>query len=171
VDRFLFKLHITYPAREEERGIMDTMSSVANPGGAFVSLPKPQAVIEPEQVREARRVIDQIYIDEKIKSYILDIVGSTRQPDKYKLRFRSKDGRELDQVIAFGASPRASIALVIASKAHAFLRHRGHVTPDDVKAIGPDVLRHRIMTTFEAEAEELTTDMVVRQIFDQIEVP
>jgi MoxR-like ATPase len=171
VDRFLFKLHVTYPSRDEERGILDTMTSVSNVGGAFVTLPKPEPVISPAQIREARAVIDTIYIDEKVKAYILDLVNSTRYPDKYKLQFRSKDGRVLDQVLQMGASPRASIALVIASKAHAFLRHRGHVTPDDVKAIGPDVLRHRIMTTFEAEAEELHADDIVRQIFDQIEVP
>ena len=171
VDRFLFKLHINYPSRTEEAGILETMTSVANPGGAFGTLPKPEAVISQEQIRAARRVIDTIYIDEKVKSYILDLVSATRYPDKFKLAFKSKDGRKLDQVIQMGASPRASIALVIASKAHAFLRSRGHVTPDDVKAIGPDVLRHRIMTTFEAEAEELTHDMVVRQIFDQVQVP
>ncbi|MBI1290338.1 AAA domain-containing protein [bacterium] len=171
VDRFLFKLQINYPSRTEEAGILETMTSVANPGGAFGTLPKPQPVISPDRVRAARKVIDGIYIDEKVKAYILDLVSATRYPDQFKLTFKSKDGRKLDQVIQMGASPRASIALVIAAKAHAFLRHRGHVTPDDVKAIGPDVLRHRIMTTFEAEAEELTHDMVVRQIFDQVQVP
>ncbi|MCC6547075.1 MoxR family ATPase [Candidatus Sumerlaeota bacterium] len=171
VDRFLFKLHISYPTRDEERGIMDTMTSVANPGGALVSLPKPTPVISPAEIREARKTVDRIYVDDKVKTYILNLVESTRYPDKFKLTFKSAEGRPLEQVISIGASPRASIALVIAAKAHAFMRHRGHVTPDDVKAIGPDVLRHRIMITFEAEAEELTTDHIVRQIFDQIEVP
>ncbi|CAN5289081.1 MoxR family ATPase [soil metagenome] len=171
VDRFLFKLSIGYPTRDEERSIIDTMTSVVNAGGAQSDRPKPNPVITPEEIRSIRRVIDRIYIDEKVKSYILDLVGATRQPAKYKLQFRSAANRQLEQVISFGASPRASIALVIAAKAHAFLRHRGHVTPDDVKAIGHDVLRHRIMITFEAEAEELTTDAVVQQIFDQVAVP
>jgi MoxR-like ATPase len=171
VDRFLFKLHITYPTREEERGILDTMTSVYNTGGAYVTLAKPEAVVTPAEIREARKVIDQIYVDDKVKMYILNLVEATRYPSKYKLVFRSKDNRPLEEVISIGASPRASIALVVAAKAHAFIRRRSHVTPDDVKAIGPDVLRHRIMITFEAEAEELTTDHVVRQLFDQIEVP
>ncbi|HNM45722.1 MAG TPA: MoxR family ATPase [Candidatus Sumerlaeota bacterium] len=171
VDRFLFKLHVSYPTRDEERGIMDTMTSVSNPGGALVSLPTPTPVITPTEIREARKTVDRIYVDDKVKTYILNLVESTRFPDKFKLVFKSAEGRPLEQVISIGASPRASIALVVAAKAHAFMRHRGHVTPDDVKAIGPDVLRHRIMITFEAEAEEMTTDHIVRQIFDQIEVP
>jgi len=171
VDRFLFKLVVHYPTRTEEQGIIDLMTSVSQPGGAFASLPKVQPVVSPQDIREARAVIDQIYIDDKVKSYILNLVGATRNPDQFKVQFRTKDNRPLEQVISIGASPRASIALVVAAKTHAFLRHRGHVTPDDVKAIGPDVLRHRIQITFEAEAEELKTDDVVRQIFDQIEVP
>ena len=171
VDRFLFKLHIQYPTRDEERLLLDTMTSVANPGGARESMPKPSPVVTPAQVREMRQLIDRIYIDDKVKDYILHLVSATRNPAAYKLHFRSKEGRNLEQVIAYGASPRASLALVVASRTHAFLRGRGHVTPDDVKAIGPDVLRHRIMVTFEAEAEELTTDDVVRQLFDQIQVP
>jgi len=137
----------------------------------MVSLPKPQPVVTPEEIRAARRVIDQIYIDDKIKNYILDIVGATRAPEKFKVKFRSAAGRTLEQALQMGASPRASIALVVAAKTHAFLRRRAHVTPDDVKAIGPDVLRHRIMITFEAEAEELTADLAVKQIFEQVEVP
>jgi MoxR-like ATPase len=171
VDRFLFKLRINYPTREEERGVIDNMTSVANYGGAMVSLPKPQPVVTPEEIRAARRVIDQIYIDDKVKNYILDVVGATRAPEKFKVKFRSAAGRTLEQALQMGASPRASIALVVAAKTHAFLRRRAHVTPDDVKAIGPDVLRHRIMITFEAEAEELTTDLAVKQIFEQVEVP
>ena len=171
LDRFLFKLRITYPQRREEYSLLDTMTSVVTAGGAKGELPKPTPVVTPAQIHAAREIIDQIYIDDKVKEYVLDIVGSTREPERFNLKFHSKDGRKLEEVIAVGASPRASLALVVAAKCHAFLRHRGHVTPDDVKAIGPDVLRHRILVTFEAEAEELTTDDVVRQIFDQIEVP
>ncbi|MCC5876247.1 MAG: AAA family ATPase [Candidatus Sumerlaeia bacterium] len=171
VDRFLFKLHITYPKRNEEYQLLDTMTSVSNAGGARREMPKPSPVIGKEQLRLAREVIDQIYIDDKIKEYILDIVGATRNPGAAGLQFQTRDNRLLEEVIQMGASPRASIALVVAARCHAFLRHRGHVTPDDVKAIGPDVLRHRIMLTFEAEAEELHHDEVVRQIFDQVEVP
>lgn len=171
VDRFLFKLRIDYPRRDEEQKILDTMTSVSNPGGAFSKGGLINPVVSPEEIRSARAVIDRVYIDDKIKSYILDIVGATRNPNNFKIQFRSADGRPLEQVIQFGGSPRASIALVVAAKTHAFLRRRAHVTPDDIKAIGFDVLRHRIQITFEAEAEELTTDDVVRQIFDQVAVP
>ncbi len=171
VDRFLFKLRIGYPKREDELKVLDTMTSVQTAGGKMADLPAPQPVVSPEQIRQARSVIDRIYIDEKIKTYILDLVGATRDPMRYGIRFRTHDGRPLEQVIAVGASPRASIALVIASKGNAFLRHRGHVTPDDVKAIAADVLRHRILTTYEAEAEEITPDHIVRQLLDQVEVP
>ncbi len=171
VDRFLFKLRIGYPLRDDEMKILETMTSVRTPGGAMEDLPVPQPVVTPESIREARAVIDRIYMDDKIKTYILDLVGATRNPSGYRVQFRTHNGRALEQVIAVGASPRASIALVIASKAHAFLRHRGHVTPDDVKAIAADVLRHRIMTTYEAEAEEITPDHIVRQLLDQVEVP
>ncbi len=171
VDRFLFKLRIGYPLRDDEMKVLETMTSVRTPGGAMEDLPVPQPVVTPESIREARAVIDRIYMDDKIKTYILDLVGATRNPSGYRVQFRTHNGRALEQVIAVGASPRASIALVIASKAHAFLRHRGHVTPDDVKAIAADVLRHRIMTTYEAEAEEITPDHIVRQLLDQVEVP
>lgn len=171
IDRFLFKLNITYPTRDEEWKILEGMTSVMNPGGAFDRLPEVNAVITTEEIRTAREVIDQIYIDDKVKAYILNLVGATRDPNQFKIQFKSKEGTLLEEVISVGGSPRASISLVVAAKAHAFLRHRAHVTPDDVKAIGPDVLRHRIQVTFEAEAEELTPDDVVRQLFDQLEVP
>ncbi len=171
VDRFLFKLRIDYPARHEEEIILDNMTSVSRPGGAFASLPEIEPVIDPKQISAARDLIDRLYIDGKVKAYILNIVGATRDPNAYRVTFRSLDNRPLEQVIAVGGSPRASIALVVAAKTHAFLRGRAHVTPDDVKAIGADVLRHRLQVTFEAEAEEITPDLVVRQIFDQIEVP
>jgi len=109
-------------------------------------------------------VVNEIYVDEKIKEYIIDIVFATREPEKYGLE-------ELSRFIEYGASPRASIALNTASKAHAFLRHRGYVTPEDIKSIGPDVLRHRIIVTYEAEAEEITSEDIVRRIFDTVEVP
>ncbi len=171
VDRFLFKLRIDYPKRDEEKNILDSMTSVSNPGGAFADLPKVSPIIEPARIQEARAVIDKIYIDDKVKNYVLDLVGATRNPSEYNIHFRSHEGRALEEVISVGGSPRASIALIVAAKTHAFLKKRAHVTPDDVKAIGPDVLRHRLAITFEAEAEELTTDDVVKQIFDQVEVP
>ena len=156
VDRFMLKIRVGYPTREEERLIMDRMS-----GGP---VPKITPVVTTERILEARKVVSEVYIDEKIKEYIIDIVTATRQPEKYKLE-------ELGRFIEYGASPRASIALNVASKAHAFLRHRGYVTPEDIKSIGPDVLRHRIVVTYEAEAEEMTSEDIVRRIFDAVEVP
>ncbi|MFW6087806.1 MAG: AAA family ATPase, partial [Myxococcota bacterium] len=122
------------------------------------------AVTNPEQILAARKVVGQVYIDEKIKDYIVDVVAATRDPKGAGLR-------DLTDMIGHGASPRASIALNIASRAHAFVKHRGYVTPEDVKAVGMDVLRHRIIRTYEAEAEEITSDQIVRRIFDAVEVP
>jgi len=156
VDRFMLKIRVGYPTREEERLIMDRMS-----GGV---VPKVNAVVTPERILEARKVVNEVYVDEKIKEYIIDIVTATRQPEKYKLE-------ELGRFIEYGASPRASISLNVAARAHAFLRHRGYVTPEDIKSIGPDVLRHRIIVTYEAEAEEITSEEIVRRIFDAVEVP
>jgi MoxR-like ATPase len=121
-------------------------------------------VIEPTDLIQARSVVNMIYVDEKIKNYILDIVFSTRYPEEHKLA-------KLKTLIAYGASPRATIYLTKAAKAHAFLNGRGFVTPEDIKAIGPDVLRHRLITTFEAEAEEITSDDIVKKIFEEVEVP
>lgn len=172
VDRFLFKLKVGYPSREEERGILDRMASSSAASMAVASI---KAVITPESLRAARLVVDQIYMDDKVKEYILDLVLATRDPHKRGLKFHGpgSNGKRqpLEKVIQVGGSPRATIALATAARAHAFLRHRGHVIPDDVKAIGPDVLRHRILVTYEAEAEEMTSDDVVKQIFDQVEVP
>jgi MoxR-like ATPase len=123
-----------------------------------------QSVATPEQVLKARETIGHIIVDEKINDYIVDVVIATRDPKKAGLK-------DLAGMVAHGASPRASIALNLASRAHAFIRHRGYVTPEDVKAVGPDVLRHRIILTYEAEAEELTSEQVVRRIFDTVEVP
>ncbi len=156
VDRFMLKLKITYPSRDEEKEILERMTNPV--------LPKAGKVAAPQDILKARRVMADIYIDEKIKNYILDIVMATRQPDKYKLA-------DLKNLIAYGASPRATIYLTLASKALAFVRRRGYVTPEDVKSVGMDVLRHRIIVTYEAEAEETTSEDIIRQIFDQIEVP
>ncbi|HUT79089.1 MAG TPA: MoxR family ATPase [Polyangia bacterium] len=156
VDRFMLKVKVGYPTREEERAIMDRMS-----GGPIPAINK---VITPERILDARKVVSEVYLDEKIKDYIIDIVLATREPGRVGLA-------EMERFIEYGASPRASIALNQAARAHAFLRHRGFVTPEDVKSIGPDVLRHRVIPTYEAEAEELTSEDVVRRIFDTVEVP
>ncbi len=156
VDRFMLKVKVGYPTREEEREILDRMSGE--------SMPKASKVVSPEQHARARAVMHGIYIDAKVKDYILDIVFATREPAKYGLK-------ELADFIEYGASPRATISLTQAAKAHAFLRHRGFVTPEDVKAIGFDVLRHRISLTYEAEAEEMTPERIIQRIFDRIEVP
>jgi MoxR-like ATPase len=128
------------------------------------TVPEVKPVVSPERILEARKVVSEIYIDSKIKDYIIDIIFASREPGKYGLA-------ELERFIEYGASPRASIALNQAAKAHAFMRHRGYVTPEDIKSIGPDVLRHRIAVTYEAEAEEFSSEDVVRKIFDTVEVP
>ncbi|MEQ8820056.1 MAG: MoxR family ATPase [Sumerlaeia bacterium] len=173
VDRFLFKVKVGYPGREEERSVLDR-HAFADPLREKEN-ESIQQVVTLDSIRDARRAVDLIYMDEKVKHYILDLVAATRTPEIFNVRFRGHGGNGakpvLEKVIQVGGSPRATLALAIAAKANAFLKHRAHVTPDDVKAIGPDVLRHRIILTYEAEAEELTTDDVVRQIFDQVEVP
>lgn len=156
VDRFMLKVRVTYPNKQEERAIVDRMSRD--------DAPHIEVITTTEDLIRARKVADEIYIDAKIKDYIVDLVLATRDPGAYGLG-------ELHALIEFGGSPRASIALARAAKAHAFLRHRGYVTPEDVKAIGMDVLRHRILVTYEAEAEEIDSEEIVRQIFDHVEVP
>jgi MoxR-like ATPase len=156
VDRFMLMVKVGYPSREEERKIMDRMT-VMEPV-------KAEPVVTPAELLEAKKVIQQIYMDDKVKDYIVDVVFATREPAKHGLK-------DLAPLIEFGASPRASIALAMASRAHAFLRHRGYVTPEDVKAIGPDVLRHRLVLTYEADAEEVTAEQVVKRTFEVIEVP
>ncbi len=157
VDRFMLKLNITYPSLEEEHRIMKRM--------AFTNRNfEVHPVIGPEDIERARSVVNEIYMDEKIEKYILDIVFATREPQKYKLD-------ELSDLIQYGASPRATINLTIASKAYAFIQGRGYVTPQDVKSIGPDVLRHRVIVSYEAEAEEKTSEDLIRKIFEEIEVP
>ncbi len=156
VDRFMLKLVVTYPNKKEEKEILERMTT-----GKDIEV-KP--VIHPDKVFKLRDLMHQIYVDEKVKDYILDLVFATREPGQYKLE-------NLKPLIAYGASPRASIMLTQVAKAHAFLRGRGYVTPDDVKQIGLDVLRHRVLVTYEAEAEDMTSENIVKQIFDQVEVP
>jgi len=156
VDRFMLKLKIDYPTKAEEREIMDRMAFTDKQISA-------QPVISPEQILETRKIVDEIYIDDKVKDYIIDLVFATRTPDEYNL--------DLKRYIEYGASPRATIYLTLASKAYAFTQGRGYVTPQDVKSIGMDVLRHRVIITYEAEAEDLTSEDVVQRIFDEVEVP
>jgi MoxR-like ATPase len=156
VDRFMLKVKVGYPTREEEKEILNRMSGESSP--------RATKVVTPEQIARARQVMHSIYVDEKVKEYILDIVFATRDPLKYGLK-------DLPEYIQYGASPRATISLTQAAKAHAFLRHRGFVTPDDVKAIGLDVLRHRVSITYEAEAEDLTSEKIIQRVFERVEVP
>jgi len=156
IDRFMLMVKVGYPTREDERKIMDRMTQ-PEPVGA-------QAVVTPQELMDAAKVVKQVYIDEKVKEYIIEIVFATREPAKHGLK-------DLAPLIEFGASPRASIALNLAARAHAFLRHRGYVTPEDVKAMGPDVLRHRLVLTYEADAEELTSEQIVKRVFEVVEVP
>jgi MoxR-like ATPase len=156
IDRFMLMCKVGYPSRDDERKIMDRMTGPVQA--------KAEQVASPKELAEARKIIGQIYVAEKIKDYIVDVVFATREPQKHGLK-------DLGPLIEFGASPRASIALNLAARAHAFLRHRGYVTPEDVKAIGPDVLRHRVVLTYEADAEEVTSEQVVRRVFEVVEVP
>ncbi len=156
VDRFMLKLAIGYPNKEEELEIMRRMTR----GNLEELMP----VVTPAEIVRARNVVTEIYMDEKVEHYIVDIVFATREPEKYGLR-------ELADLIQYGASPRASIFLAQAAKAQAFLRGRGYVTPEDVRSIAMDVLRHRILLTYEAEAEERTSEYVVGQVLSRIEVP
>jgi MoxR-like ATPase len=156
VDRFMLKLKIGYPTREEERQILDLMARTSN-------LPSAQPVVEPKEIFRAREVINEIYVDDKVKDYIVDLVCATRTPDNYKIQVKD--------FIQLGASPRATIALTLTAKAYAFLRGRGYVTPQDVKSIGMDVLRHRVAITYEAEAEDKTSETIIQKIFDELPVP
>ena len=170
VDRFMLMIKVGYPSRSEERTIMDRMTE-----GDFVrSKPDQKKTVGPldslkpvadwKMLRRARDTIHQIYMEDKLKDYILDVILATRRPQDYGLP-------NLADLIEFGASPRASIYLNLAARAHAFLQNRGWVMPDDIKAIGPDVLRHRVILSYEAEAEELTSEDIIQQIFEVIEVP
>jgi len=157
IDRFIFKLKITYPSKDEELKIMDSAIIGKEP-----EIPK---VINTDEILDSREILNQIYIDEKLKKYIADIVFATRNPQDVG------NLGEIAGMIRYGASPRASIYLMQTARGHAFIRRRGYVTPDDIKSVAMDVLRHRIILTYEAEAEELTTEHIIQKILDAIGVP
>jgi MoxR-like ATPase len=155
VDRFMLKLKLDYPNRKEERQILERMSKEDVPSAA--------KVVAPDAILKARKVVEEVYIDERIKEYIISIVFATREPSQF--------GLQIGDLIDYGGSPRASLYLVQAARAHAFIRGRGYVTPEDVKSVGPDILRHRIILSYEAEAESVTSEDIIQQIFDTVEVP
>ncbi len=155
VDRFMLKLRIDYPTKAEERLILDRMTAT--------DIPEAQPVVTPEEILHAQETVKTVYVDERVRDYIIDLVFATRQPKVY--------GLDLEELIEYGASPRASICLTQAAKAHAFIRGRGYVIPEDVKSVGMNVLRHRVIPSYEAEAEEVTAEQIVQRIFDHIEVP
>jgi MoxR-like ATPase len=157
VDRFLFKVKISYPDRGEERRILDLMA------GAARKPPEVEPVVEPAEIIRVRGLVDEIYIDDKIKEYIVELVHATRRPRDFKL--------DLEGAIDFGASPRATLALTTASRARAFMAGRPYVTPQDVKGVALDVLRHRVILSYEGEAEELTPEDVIGKILDGVRVP
>ena len=156
VDRFMLKVKISHPERAEERQILDLMSCTN-------ATPETQQVISMDDIRKAREIINNIYIDDKVKDYIVDMICCTRQPAKYEI--------DISDFIQLGASPRATVALTLAAKSHAFLRGRGFVTPQDVKSVAHDVLRHRVSVTFEAEAEEKSSETIIQKILDELPVP
>ncbi len=155
VDRFMLKLRVDYPSKTEEREILDRMSA-----GAVFDV---RRLVTPADILRARSVVSQVYVDPRIKDYIVDIIFATRRPEDYKL--------DIKGLVQFGASPRATIFLAVAAKAHAFIRGRGYVTPEDIKSIAFDVLRHRIILTYEAEAEDVSTETIIQRVLDTVEVP
>ncbi len=155
VDRFMFKLKVTYPSKAEELEILNRMTV----GTTFETKP----VITPADIVRAREVLNRIYVDDKVKEYIVNIVFATRNPEAFNLNLKG--------LIEYGASPRATINLTLASKAHAYMKGRGYITPDDVKSIGMEVLRHRVIVTYEAEAEEVDSEAIITKIFNEVEVP
>ncbi len=156
VDRFMLKVNITYPSKQEEARVMELM--------ARQTLPQASSAVTVEQVLKARQTADMIYVDDKIKNYVLDLVIATREPEKHGLE-------KMKAWINYGASPRATIYMVQAAKAYAFINGRGYVTPEDIKAVGFDVLRHRVLLTYEAEAENITSEDIIKGIFEAVEVP
>ncbi len=156
VDRFMLKLSVGYPSKDEELEIMRRMS--AGPA------PRAQPVVTPEEIVAARGAVETIYMDSQVERYVVDLVFATREPKAFGLE-------ELEPLVAFGASPRATICLARTARAHAFLRHRGYVTPEDVRSVAMDVMRHRVILTYEAEAEETTAEDVVTRVLDTVEVP
>lgn len=157
VDRFMMKIVVGYPTREEELEIMRRMARTGDKSAV-----KP--VVTPQQILSSRAVLNELYIDERVEQYMVDLVMTTRDPARYRLA-------EVAPLIGFGASPRATINLNLAARAHAFLEHRAYVTPEDVRSIALDVMRHRVTITYEAEAEEITSDQIVRRILETVEVP
>lgn len=157
VDRFMLKVYLDYPSKEEEQLIV--RQNISKEG-----FPTPNKVVKVEDILKAKELVKEIYLDEKIEKYIVDLVYATRTPKEYDLN-------ELEHLIGFGASPRASINMALAAKAYAFINHRGYVIPEDVRAVCPDVLRHRIGLTYEAEAEDITQNDIVKKIMDLVEVP
>jgi MoxR-like ATPase len=156
IDRFMLKLKVNYPEKAEEKTIIERMA-----GGNKIET---QKVVSIEEILTARKVVEEIYVDDKIKNYVIDVVFATREPEKYGLA-------EVANFIEYGASPRASLSLIEAGRAHAFIHHRGYVTPDDIKALGQDVLRHRLIISYEAEAEDVTAEDLVQRVFESVEVP
>jgi MoxR-like ATPase len=156
VDRFMLKLKVGYPSKEEELGILNRMAAIE----PNISV---KAILDPSTISDLRQVLDALYMDDKIKRYIVDIIQCTRNPDEF--------GLDIAPYIQYGASPRATIFLTRAAKGQAFLDGRGYVTPQDVKSIGYDVLRHRVAVTYEAEAEDITSDQLIKRIFDHLKVP
>ncbi len=156
VDRFMLKINISYPSKEDEKKIIETMSRQ--------TLPKVKKIVSIDTILKARKTADMIYVDDKIKNYVVDIVDATRRPEKYELS-------NIKPWILYGASPRASIFLVQAAKAYAFMEGKGYITPQDIKSVAYDVLRHRILLTYEAEAENINSDDIIKTIFETIEVP
>ena len=156
VDRFMLKLKITYPNRDEEQIILKRMAKV----GKKIQV---SPVVDVQEILRAREVVNDIYLDEKLERYIVDLVVATRKPEEFKL--------DLREYIEYGASPRATICLTVAAKAFAFIQGRGYVTPQDIKRIGYDVLRHRIIVTYEAEADEVTSEKIIDKVFETVEVP
>jgi MoxR-like ATPase len=157
VDRFMLKIHIDYPTGEEELEIMRRMAKTGKK-------PELQPVVTPEKILEARKVINQIYMDEKVERYIVNLILATRNPEKFGLK-------DFTNLISFGASPRATISLNLASRAQAFMQHRAYVTPEDVRMVAMDILRHRVIPTYEAEAEEITAESIVKTILNTVPVP
>ncbi len=156
VDRFMLKVNITYPTKQEEAKVLELM--------ARQTVPQAGKVVTVEQVLKARQTADLIYVDDKIKNYVLDLVIATREPEKHGLE-------KIKPWINYGASPRATIYMIQAAKAYAFINGRGYVTPEDIKAVGDDVLRHRVLLTYEAEAENVTSEDIVKSLFEAVEVP
>ncbi|MCF8376602.1 MAG: MoxR family ATPase, partial [Bacteroidales bacterium] len=156
VDRFMLKVIVNYPNKEEEKLIMRE--------NIFGKFPETKAVMEPDAILKARGIVREVYLDEKIENYIADIVFSTRYPSEYKLS-------RFDGMISYGGSPRASINLALAAKAYAFIKRRGYVIPEDVRAVAHDVLRHRIGLSYEAEAENITTSDIINEVLNTVEVP